>query len=60
MNNWEKINGSIPEQWELELLIPKDKWWEKLVWWYSIGIAIGLIIGMTVIAPMLVMMRGVY
>jgi hypothetical protein len=46
------------EIWELELrqktaIIQEDKWWEKWIWWYSIGISAGFILGTLIIAPML-------
>jgi hypothetical protein len=42
------------DNWELERgpTIQEDKWWEKMIWWYSIGIAAGFILGTLIIGPM--------
>lgn len=45
------------DNWELEreTIIQGDKWWERMLWWYSIGIAAGFILGTLILGPMFMM-----
>ena len=42
------------DTWELErgTILREDKWWERIIWWYSIGIAAGFILGTLIVGPM--------
>lgn len=44
----------MQDAWELQRVpaIQEDKWWERILWWYSIGIISGFILGTLVFGPM--------